>query len=119
MAFLREKNSGVSNAGYHSEGNASAGKRVVDVKNTDFDFHWQQKKQPSPGAMAFAWETLALQPLSPIDHGVAIRKGFSPLAFSPQLYVKMPSVPTAGYGGLQTGQMIMQSLIDPYTQAVG
>lgn len=65
--------------------------------------------------MAYAFETLALPELSPIDHGICVRKGFSALAGSPQLYVPTVAVPTNGYGGLIQGQMIMQPLFDPYS----
>lgn len=102
-----------SPAGVHSEGHRANKKRFSDIFS---GLHkWTKKRQPSPGAMGYAFETLALPELSPIDHAVCVRKGFSAFAGSPQVYFPAVNVPIAGLGGLVQGQMVMQPLYDPYS----
>lgn len=107
-----------SPAGQHFEGHRANSKRFGKDIYENF-YHWIRKQQPSPGAMAFAFETMSLPELSPIDHAVCVRKGFSAFAGSAQVYVPVVAVPTAGLGGLVQGQFISQPLYDPYSNTYG
>lgn len=109
-------NQDASPAGQHYEGHRALPKRFGGDIGGNF-YHWIRKEQPGSGAMEYAFETMGLPELSPIDHAICIRTGFSPLAFGPQVYVPRVSVPIAGLGGLSHGQMIMQPLYDPYSNS--
>ncbi len=76
---------------------------------------WERKELPSPGAMNYAYETLALKPDSPISGAVAQRKTFS--LFGPQVY-KYQDAWLAGVP-LVSGQIFGQPLYDPQSGYVG
>jgi hypothetical protein len=63
---------------------------------------WERQRQPSPGAMAYAWETLGLVPFSPIGSGIPATFHFRPLLSAPQPYslkaVALDGVPTVAGG---------------------
>lgn len=74
---------------------------------------WEKKRQPSPGAMAFAWETLGLEQFTPIGPGVHVRQGFQVTPGVPQpatgQAVWLDGIPT------NAGQVYGQALYDPST----
>lgn len=75
-----------------------------------FGLVWERKRQPSPGAMQYAYESLALAPTTPIGAGVAVRR---PLAVDQgeQLYVGQ-SVPVQGIPTV-AGTVVTQPLFVP------
>lgn len=70
---------------------------------------FRRKELPSPGAMNYAYETLALAPQSEISGAVAQRQQLS--LFAAQVY-KYQDIPLQGIG-LVSGQVIGQPLFDP------
>lgn len=78
---------------------------------------WEKKRQPSPGAQAFAWETLSLAQFVPAGPSITVRQGIRPLAGTEQPYVgqavNLDGVPTTA------GQMVGQPLYDPNNGYVG
>lgn len=91
-------------------------KKRIEIPHNDpppgvFQAVWEKKRQPSPGAQAYAWETLGLAPFSPIGPSVNVRKGISPLAGIEQPVslqaVVLNGVPT------NAGQIYGQALFDP------
>ena len=71
---------------------------------------WEKKRQPSPGAQAFAWETLGLGQFSPIGPSINVRVGIRPLPGTEQpvvvMAVNLNGVPTVA------GQIFGQALFD-------
>jgi len=70
---------------------------------------WERKTLPGPGAMNYAYESLALPPQSPISGAVAQRQQLRPTAgqvykYQDGLMIGVPMV---------AGQVIMQPLYDP------
>lgn len=57
-------------------------------------FHavWVRKMLPDPGAQNYAYETLALAPMTPIGPGIATRRPLFPPMNSPQPYVTQQGV---------------------------
>jgi len=72
---------------------------------------WEKKRMPSPGAQAYAWETLGLAPFTPIGPAVTTRVGIHPLPGTPQP-VSLQAVPLDGIP-TTAGQVIGQPLFDP------
>jgi hypothetical protein len=103
--------------GQHSDGHRANRARFADIFESGL-FHWEKKKQLSPGAMAYAFETLALAEFTPIGPSVASRHLFQTVQ-PPQLYVNNMVVNTTGLGGLYAGQYISQPLLDPSTNSYG
>jgi hypothetical protein len=72
---------------------------------------WEKKRMPSPGAQAYAWETLGLSQFTPIGPGVTVREGYRVTAGADQpmvgLAVMLEGVPTSA------GQIYGQPLFDP------
>lgn len=72
---------------------------------------WEKKRQPSPGAQAFAWETLSLAQFTPAGPSITVRQGFRVLSGADQPYVgqavSLEGVPTTA------GQVVGQPLFDP------
>lgn len=66
----------------------------------------------SPGTGNYAFESLALNELTPIGPSTNTA-GFLKVVQPPQLYVAGRAVPTTGLGGLVAGQVILQPLINP------
>lgn len=91
------------------------GKPKPDKDNNNFQdapgfrMIWERKTLPGPGAMNFAYESLALAAESPIDGAVAQRQQLK--VFAPQIY-QFQHVPIAGVP-IVSGQVIMQALYDP------
>ena len=67
--------------------------------------------QPSPGAMAYAYETLGLVAFPPSGPSIATRTPINPTATP--LYV-LQSIPMVSFGGTVSGQMVAQPLFNPY-----
>ena len=96
--------------------------RRSDAKDPRFDHSlcgtlyqpvWERKHQPSPGAQAFAWETIALAAFTPIGPGThAIRKRLKPFPQPPawtdpaSVLIGLPRI---------AGQYVLQPLINPYS----
>jgi hypothetical protein len=70
---------------------------------------WRKKPQPSPGAQAYAYETLQLEPYTPIGTGIPTRHPIR--ATADQIYTVqggyLVGIPTV------TGQTVHQPLFDP------
>lgn len=118
MAFFPEPyfhGAGAEIAGPHNDGHRDCG-RFGDVFTGGY--RWERKRQPTPGAQNYAFETLELFEETPIGAGVAARVHFRPLQ-PPQFYVAGQALSLQGLGGLSAGQYIQQPLIDPYNQAYG
>lgn len=81
----------------------------------DYKAVWERKAMPDPGAQNYAWESLGLEPFSPIGPGVRVRIGITPL-FS-QIYTQqagfLTGIPTTA------GQMFGQPLFDPAAPGSG
>lgn len=105
-----------SPAGPHYEGHRANRGRMTDVFQGMV--HWVKKRLPSPGALNYAYSTLALYELNPIGPAVASRKLFRTVQ-PPQLYMNGQLVGTVGIGGLAAGQYISQPLLDPTSQTYG
>lgn len=70
--------------------------------------------QPFPGASAFAFEALGLVEFSPIGPATMNRGHLDPLA-PPPLFAGH-GLPVQGLGGLVTGQIISQPLVNATTE---
>ena len=72
---------------------------------------WEKKRQPSPGAQAYAWESVGLAQFTPIGPSVHVRQGINVLPGAQQPYVGqgvwLDGVPTTA------GQVFGQQLYDP------
>lgn len=106
---------GITPAGSHSEGHRVNKRRFTSVMIDGY--HWMRKRLPGPGAMNYAFESMALAESTPIGPGVAQRQFWATV--SPPLFVNNISAPNAGYGGVATGQYISQPLYDPYNNTYG
>ncbi len=71
---------------------------------------WEKKRQPSPGAQAYAWETLGLSPFTPIGPSIFVRRGFTAVSEILQPYVGQ-AVPLQGTPTV-AGQIYGQPLFD-------
>lgn len=92
-------------------------KRADADNNGFFDdpgYHqaWERKELPGPGAMAYAWETLGLAPLTPIGRGIVAYLAVR--AVGPQVYMPFKSITVVGIPTM-AGQMALQPLYDPET----
>lgn len=96
-------------------------KKVVEIPRDPpeglYQGVWEKKRQPSPGAQAFAWETLSLAQFVPSGPSITVRQGFKPLPGTQQPYVgqavNLDGVP------IVAGQMVGQPLFDPNSGYVG
>jgi hypothetical protein len=87
---------------------------------TPFSAHiYENMPQPSPGTNSYAYTNLGLVETTPIGPAVANRQQLLPLQPQP-LYANL-GLKVQGIGGLVTGQIVGQPLIDPNTlsQAIG
>lgn len=99
----------------HNDGHRDCG-RFGDVFSGGY--HWERKRQPTPGAQNYAFETLELYEETPIGAGVSARQHFRPMQPG-QFYVAGQALQLQGIGGLAAGQYVQQPLIDPYNQSYG
>lgn len=76
----------------------------------------RQTQQPSPGAMSYAYDTLALPAFTPIGAGVSAHHIPRPL--QPQPVYAMQAVFTSGFG-VRTGTVWHQGLYDENTGTMG
>lgn len=105
----------VTPAGHHTDGHRTNGRRFTDIMADGY--HWVRKRLNGPGAMNYAFESLALAESTPIGPGVRQRKFWATVE-SP-LFVPDMSRPSSGYGGVLHGQAIYQPLFDPYNNRYG
>lgn len=105
----------VTPAGHHSEGHRANGKRFTSVMAEGY--LWVKKRLAGPGAMSYAFETLALAESTPIGPGIRQRVFWNTI--EPPLFVPEMTRPTSGYGGVAQGQLIAQPLFDPYSNRYG
>lgn len=90
-----------------------------DGSMTTFQNVWEKKRMPSPGAQAYAFESLGLVQFTPIGPSVNVRQGIVPVPGAPQpvsgLAVPLNGIPTTA------GQIMGQQLYDPavgYAQSI-
>lgn len=102
-----------SPAGGHSEGHRSHRGRFTDIMKAPYE--WVRKRLPSPGVQNYAFETLGLVEYTPIGAGVNARQFFA-VTQPPQVYLPAAQLPVSGFGGVVPGQMVLQGLVDPYSQ---
>jgi len=103
-------------AGEHSYYHQQDPNRFVQMQDREGFYHWERKPQLSPGAMAYAFESLGLSEYSPVGCGIVTRQPMR--VTTPNVYFS-PQYTSAGLGGLVTGTMALQSLIDPYNGGYG
>lgn len=72
---------------------------------------FEQTRQPSPGAMSYAYTNLGLAEFTPIGGGTANRQAFRPL--QPPTMFSTLALKIQGLGGLAQGQVIGQPLANP------
>ncbi len=72
---------------------------------------WQQTRQPSPGAMSYAFNYGFFLPPA-ASRGMMYFRGFYPTSLAPQI-AAAPGVTLQGYGGLTFPGIASQPLIDP------
>lgn len=78
---------------------------------------WEKKRQPSPGAQAYAWESLGLPQFTPIGASVVVRQALMPTAGVLQPYVGQ-AVPLQGMP-TTAGQIYGQPLFDNSSEGNG
>jgi hypothetical protein len=101
--------------GTHSEGHRANSRRFTSIMATGYN--WVRKRLNGPGAMNYAFDSLALAESSPI--GPAVRQRQFWATVSPPLFVNALGRPTSGFGGVVQGQYISQPLFDPYNNTYG
>lgn len=105
----------VTPAGDHTDGHRANGKRFTDIMMDGL--HWVRKRLPGPGAMNYAYDSLALSETTPIGPGVRQRQFWA--TTQTPLFVGEMMRPTSGYGGVAHGQAVSQPLFDPYNNTYG
>lgn len=105
----------VTPAGPHTDGHRAAGKRFSSIMTDGYT--WVRKRLNGPGAMNYAFDTLALAESTPIGPGVRQRTFWATV--QAPLFVTNPLAPYAGLGGVVHGQFIAQPLLDPYNNTYG
>jgi|GEM_PF-6468838 len=106
----------VVRAGGHQEGHRFDKLRFKDVVNP-VQQHWVYKEQPTPGAYAYAFESLALPEFGVVDSGIGSSYFFRPLQ-TPSYQVNK-SIPVTGLGGIVAGTIYSQPLYDPVNNTWG
>lgn len=106
---------GITPAGSHSEGHRANRRRFASYVIDGYT--WVRKRLNGPGAMNYAFESLALSETTPIGPGVRQRQFWATVA--PPLFVPDVTAPYAGLGGIVSGQTISQPLYNPYTNSYG
>lgn len=105
----------VTPAGHHTDGHRANPKRFSSIMADGF--HWVRKRLSGPGAMNYAFDSLALAESTPIGPGVAQRQFWATI--SPPLFVAEMARPVSGYGGVIQGQVLSQPLFNPYNNSFG
>lgn len=98
----------------------------VDSNDPNFDLTpsreyaatWERRASPSPGAMCYAYETLALAQYAPAGPSVPVRNPLYPVSRGPQMYVPAQSVYVQGIPTL-AGQYFSGPLYNPATNSYG
>ena len=115
MLFDDMPSDGIAPSYDHQEGHRTDPKRFPDIVNGTI--RWENKQQPTPGALSYAYETLALPEFGVVNAGIISSFLFSPV--SSPLYQPYKSVAPTGYGGLVAGTIMSQPLYDPATNTYG
>ena len=102
-------------AGHHSDGHRANGKRFTSIMMDGL--HWVRKRLNGPGAMNYAYDSLALAESTPIGAGVRQRHFWA--SVQTPMFVPSMTVPINGVGGVVHGQTISQPLFDPYNNIYG
>lgn len=79
-----------------------------------FGLHYGNTTQPSPGAMAYAYEVLALPQFPPSGPTVATRRPINPTSKPMYVLQAVPAVSVSGFGGTVAGQLALAPLFNPY-----
>ena len=98
----------------------------VDPRNPRFDLNatreygptWERKRQPGPGAMQYAYETLALSPVPPSGPSVRVERPLVPIATSPQQYIFAQTLYVQGVP-ITAGQLFSAPLYVPQENSFG
>jgi hypothetical protein len=105
----------VSPAGAHTDGHRANENRFTQIMIDGYT--WVQKRLNGPGAMNYAFDSLALAESTSIGAGIAQRQYWASVARP--LFTDQVFRPTSGYGGVIQGQVIYQPLFDPYNNTYG
>jgi hypothetical protein len=106
---------GIAPASGHQEGHRTDGARFKDIVNPTQ--HWQYKQQPTPGALAYAYETFGLPEFGVVESGIGSSYFFK--LFQKPSYQSNKSVSIAGLGGIVAGTIRSQPLYDRQTNTWG
>lgn len=101
--------------GAEFNGHRANGGRFTDVMMSGFN--WERKQLPQPGAMNYAFDTLALSETTAIGPGIRQRQYWATV--SVPVFFANQTAPNAGFGGVAHGQYIGQPLFDPYNNTYG
>lgn len=99
----------------HYMGHRADPKRFKDIVNPVQ--HWVKKEQPTPGALAYAYETLALPEFGIVDSGIGSSYFFK--LFQTPSYQYNKSVPITGLGGIVAGTIVSSPLYNPANNTFG
>lgn len=105
----------VTPAGDHTDGHRANPRRFSQIMSEGMT--WVRKQLPGPGAMNYAYDSLALAESTPIGPGVRQRQYWATI--SAPLFMPNITRPMSGYGGVAQGQYIGQPLYDPYNNQFG
>lgn len=103
-------------AAWHTDSHRENSRRFPDIK--DGFFRWVRKQMPSPGASAYALESLGLVEFAPFNTGILPHFRFKILQ-GQVLRQDAPAVLTVGLGGLVNGQYKLTPLYDPTNNTFG
>lgn len=82
-------------------------------RTTTYELTYERQNLPDPGAGVYSYETLGLEPFTPIGPGVAVRRHIRET--QTPLYVFAPSVPLTGMptvaGQIQHVPLIEQAVV--------
>ncbi len=112
-SYSPNPHNGIAPIGTHTDGHRTNGRRFTQVVSEGFT--WVRKQLPGPGAMNYAFDSLALAESTAIGPGVRQRQFWATI--SPPLFVNNITAPTSGYGGVAQGQYLGQGLFDPYNNS--
>lgn len=77
-----------------------------------FRIVYEQKPQPSPGAQAYAYESLSLPPFPPSGPSITVRGNGQPRPVATPMYT-FQAIPLTGLGGTVAGSLYGGQLFDP------
>lgn len=105
----------VAPAGAHTDGHRDNAGRFTQIMIDGYT--WVRKRLGTPGAMNYAFDSLALAESTAIGAGIRQRQFWATV--QAPLFIENLSRPTSGYGGLVQGQIYSQPLFDPYNKTYG